>query len=326
MRTQAIRIHQTGGPDVLRLDEIDVGEPGPGEVRLTQTAIGLNFIDTYHRSGLYKVPLPSGIGMEAAARVEAVGSGVEGFKPGDRVAYNGAPIGSYAQARLYPADRLVPLPHWIDDQVAASIMLRGMTVEYLLRRTYSVRAGETILIHAAAGALGIIMCQWAKALGAHVIGTVGSAAKAMIAEENGAEHVLVTSDPHWPAKVRDITDGIGVPVVYDGVGRDTFVGSLDCLKPRGLMVSFGNASGPVAPFSLSELTGRGSLYVTRPSLQHYTATRQELMESAASLFEVLHRGQVRPLIAKTFPLKDAAEAHRYLESRQALGSVVLIPG
>ena len=321
----AIRFHQTGGPDVLRWEAVEIGKPGKGQVRLRHTAIGVNFIDTYNRSGLYKTELPAVIGLEAAGVVTETGEGVEGFKAGDRVAYAGGPIGSYAEERLYPADRLVPLPDWIDDRTAASMMLKGMTAEYLLLRTYKVTQGETILIHAAAGATGGLMCQWAKALGAHVIGTVGSEGKVDIARANGAEHVVLTSDPHWVAKVREIADGVGLPVVYDGIGKDTFEASLNCLKPRGLMVSFGNASGAVPPFSLTELASRGSLYVTRPTLFAYIASRGELMESAAELFGVIHRGQVKPVIDRTYKLKDAAEAHRALESRAVTGAIVLIP-
>lgn len=325
MQAHIIRIHETGGPDVLRWEPVEIGEPGPREVRLRQTAIGVNFTDIYNRSGLYKNPLPTGLGFEAAGIIDAIGPEVEILKPGDRVAYAGPPIGAYAEARLYPAERLVPLPGWIGDEVAAASLLRGMTVEYLLQRTHPVKKGDTILVHAAAGALGIIMCQWATFIGAHVIATVGSAAKIPVAAANGAEHVLVASDPNWPAKVRDLTDGAGVPVVYDSVGKDTFDGSLACLGLRGLLVSFGSASGPVPPVKLSELNERGSLYVTRTSLWHYTHTRQELMESAAAYFDMVHRGVAKPMIAHRFPLKDAAEAHRQLESRRAQGSIILLP-
>jgi NADPH:quinone reductase len=325
MKAQAIRIHENGGPEVLRVEEIDVPPPGKGEVRIRQTAIGVNFIDTYHRSGLYKQPLPLMLGQEAAGIVEAIGEGVQGLKEGDRVAYAGGPTGAYASARLYAAERLVPLPDWIDDQTAASLMLKGMTAEYLLRRTYEVKKGDWIVIHAAAGATGGIMCQWAKFLGAHVIGTVGSEHKITIAEANGAEKVVVTSEVNWPAKVRDFTDGQGVSVVYDGVGADTFDGSLECLKVRGLMASFGNASGPVPPVAVSKLNERGSLYLTRPKLGDYTAQRKDLMETAASLFDVIHRGAVSATIAKTFPLAEAAEAHRAIESRAVMGSIVLLP-
>ena len=325
MKTKAIRIHETGGPEVLRWEEVEIGEPGPGEVRIRQTAIGVNFLDTYHRSGLYKLPLPAGLGSEAAGVVDAVGPQVEGFTVGDRVVYGGGPVGSYSEMRLFPADRLVPLPSWIDDQSAAALLLKGMTAEYLLCRTHEVQRDEQVLIHAAAGATGGIMCQWAKSIGAHVIGAVGSEGKVAIAEDHGADHVVVTSDDNWSAKVRDFTDGVGVAVVYDSVGKATFEGSLSCLKTRGLMVSFGNASGPVPPFSLVELNAKGSLYITRPSLQHYTAERKDMMESAASVFDKFHQGAIKPTIAQTFPLKDAAEAHRALEGRGLTGSVILLP-
>jgi NADPH2:quinone reductase len=325
MRVKAVRIHETGGPEVLTVDEIDVPAPGKGEVLIRHTAIGVNFIDTYHRTGAYKLPLPATLGTEAAGIVEMVGEGVQGVREGDRVAYAATQIGAYAEARLFPADRLTPLPGWIDDRTAASSLLKGMTAEYLLHRTFAVAKDDWIVIHAAAGATGGIMTQWAAALGAHVIGTVGSEAKAAVAEAHGAEKVVVTSDPDWACKVRDFTDGEGVPVVYDGVGKDTFDGSLACLKPRGLMVSFGAASGPAPPFNIAALAQRGSLYLTRPSLFHYIAEHKELMESAASLFDALHRGWVKPTIAQTFALSDAAAAHRALESRALTGSIVLLP-
>ena len=325
MRTRLIRIRETGGPEVMRLEEAEIGDPGPTEARLKQTAVGVNFTDIYNRSGLYRNKLPITLGFEAAGVVDAVGDRVEGLKPGDRVAYSGPPIGGYAEARLYPADRLVPLPSWIADDVAASLLLRGMTAEYLLRRTYPVKKGDTVLVHAAAGGLGLIMCQWARFLGAGVIGTVGSPDKVPIAEANGADHVFLTSDPAWPAKVREVTDGLGVPVVYDTIGKDTFTGSLDSLARRGLLVSCGNASGRPPPIELSALNDRGSLFVTRAALWDYVATRRELMESAASLFDVIHRGVVKPAIAARYPLADAAEAHRMLESRKTIGSLILIP-
>jgi NADPH2:quinone reductase len=324
MGIMALRMHETGGPDVLKVEDVEVGAPGKGEVRIRQTAIGVNFTDTYNRSGLYKLALPATLGFEAAGVVEAVGEDVALVKEGDRVAYAGGPIGAYAEARLYPADRLVPLPGWIDDRTAAAILLKGMTAEYLLRRTYVVARGDWIVVHAAAGATGGIMTQWAKALGAHVIGTVGSEAKIAAALANGAEQVVLTSDPNWPAKVRDMTDGAGAAVVYDGVGKDTFAGSIACLRRFGLLASFGNASGAVPPFSPSILTS-GSLYVTRPTLWDYVAERKDLMESAASLFDVLHQGIVKPTIARTFALADAAEAHRAIESRGVTGSILLLP-
>ncbi len=325
MKAQAVRIHETGGPEVLRVEDVDVPSPGRGEVRIEQTAIGVNFTDTYNRTGLYKQPLPVVLGHEAAGIVEAVGEEVQGFRVGDRVAYAGGPIGAYASVRLYPAERLVPLPDWIDDQTAASLMLKGMTSEYLLRRTFAVKKGDWIVIHAAAGATGGIMCQWARFLGAHVIGTVGSEHKIAVAEANGAEKVVLTTDPKWPAKVRDFTDGAGVAVVYDGIGKDTFDGSLECLKMRGLMVSFGNASGPVPPIAISKLNDRGSLYLTRPKLWDYVAERKDLMETAAALFDVIHRREVTATIAETFTLAQAADAHRAIESRSVMGSIVLLP-
>jgi len=321
----AIRIHEHGGPEVMRWDEIEVGEPGPGEVRLRQTAVGLNYIDTYHRSGAYKLPqLPAVIGAAAAGMVEAVGPNVTELKAGDRVAY--APgVGAYTQARVIAADRLVPLPSWIEDQQAAGMMLQGMTAQYLLRSTYRVQPGETILVHAAAGAVGLILCQWAKHLGATVIGTVGSDEKAELARVNGCEHPIVYTREDFVARVKEITGGQGVPVVYDGVGKTTFMQSLDCLRPRGLMVLFGAASGPVPPLDLQVLAAKGSLYVTRPTLFTYVAKRDDLMSSAADLFEVVHAGGVSIDVRQTYPLSDAANAHRALEARQTTGSTVLIP-
>jgi NADPH2:quinone reductase len=325
MKVQAVRIHETGGPEVLRVEELEVPAPGAGEVRIRQTAIGVNFTDTYNRTGLYRQTLPIVLGHEAAGVVEAIGEGVQGLKEGDRVAYAGGPIGAYAAQRNYPAERLVPLPDWIDDRTAAALLLKGMTAEYLLRRTFPVQKGDWVLIHAAAGATGGILCQWAKFIGAHVIGTVGAERKTRIAEANGAEKVAVTADDNWPAKVRDFTGGEGVAVVYDGVGADTFEGSLQCLRARGLMVSFGNASGPVPPIAISKLNDRGSLYLTRPKLWDYVAQRKELMESAAALFDVVHRGVVKATVAKTFALPEAADAHRAIESRAITGSIILLP-
>jgi NADPH2:quinone reductase len=325
MRVKAVRMHEAGGPEVLKVEEIELPAPAQGEVLIRQTAIGVNFIDTYHRNGLYPLPLPATPGTEAAGVVEAIGEGAEGLRVGDRVAYAAAQTGAYAEARLFPANRLVLLPEWIDDLTVAASLLKGMTAEYLLHRTFPVRKDDWIVIHAAAGATGGIMTQWAAALGAHVIATVGSEAKIAAAEAHGAEKVVLTSDADWPAKVRDFTDGDGVPVVYDGIGRDTFEGSLACLKPRGLMVSFGNASGPVPPFNLATLAQKGSLFLTRPSLFHYIAQHKELMESAASLFDAIHRGWIKTNIAQTFPLADAALAHEALASRALTGSVVLLP-
>jgi NADPH2:quinone reductase len=325
MRCHAIRVHETGGPEVLRWEEVEVGEPASGEVLLRQTAVGLNYIDTYHRSGLYPMPLPGGIGLEAAAVVERVGPGVTDLRPGDRVAYAAAPIGAYAEWRVYPVQHLVPIPEGIDDREAAAMLLQGMTAEYLIRRTFPVRAGQWVLFHAAAGGVGLIACQWLRHLGARVIGTAGGAEKMALARDNGCEHVIDSHDPAIAARVRELTGGAGVAVVYDGVGRDTFTASLDSLARRGMMVSFGNASGPVPPFAPAELSVRGSLFFTRPSLMDYTATREELLASAAALFDVVRRGAVRIQVRQTYALRDAAQAHRDLEARRTTGSTVLLP-
>lgn len=324
--SHAIRIHETGGPDVLRWESVPVDDVGPGQVRIRHTAVGLNFIDTYHRTGLYPLPsLPSGLGMEGAGVIEAVGEGVEGLKPGDRVAYASGPVGAYAEVRLMPADRVVRLPDAISDQTAAGMMLKGMTAEYLLRRTYAVKAGDVILLHAAAGGVGQIASQWAKYLGASVIATVGTEEKAELARANGCDHVIVYTRENFVERVREITDGRGVAVVYDSVGKATFEGSLDCLRPRGVMVSFGNASGPTGPFDPLVLSAKGSLYLTRPTLMTYTATPEELQASAAALFDVVAAGHVRIDIGQTCALKDAAQAHRDLEARKTTGSTVLLP-
>lgn len=320
----AIRIHEHGGPEKLQWEEVEVGDPGPGQVRVRNTAVGLNFIDTYHRSGLYPMPLPLTLGSEGAGVVEAVGPKVKEFKVGDRVAYAG-PIGAYAQIVLRPADRLVKIPVGIDDKVAAGIMLKGMTAWYLLRRTYKVKAGETILVHAAAGGVGQILCQWAKHLGATVIGTVGSEQKAPLAKKAGCRQVIVTSNESFVDRVKAITKGKGVPVVYDGVGKDTFMDSLDCLSPLGLMVSFGNASGAVQPFNLGILAQKGSLYLTRPTLVTYTAEREDLVRAARDLFSVVKSKAVRISLNQTYPLREAAQAHRDLEARKTTGSTVLLP-
>lgn len=321
----AIIIEKNGGPEVLSWKEVQVGSPGPGQVRLRQTAVGLNFIDVYHRTGLYPLPLPSGIGQEGAGIVEEVGSGVTHLKPGDRVAYAGAPIGSYAEARLYPADRLVVLPQGVDEKTAAAMMLQGMTVRYLLRQTHALKAGETVVLHAAAGGIGLIFCQWAKAIGANVIGTVSTPEKAEIAKAHGCTHVVVSGKDDLVATVKDVTGGKGVPVVYDSVGKDTWTQSLDSLMPRGLMVSFGNASGAVPAFEVGLLAQKGSLFLTRPTLVHYTATWDALQESAADLFAQVTSGAVRILVNQTYALKDAAQAHRDLEARKTTGSTVLLP-
>lgn len=321
----AIRIHTPGGPENMVWEEVEVGSPGPGQVRVRHTAVGLNFIDVYHRTGLYPQPLPFTLGLEAAGVVEQVGEGVTDVAVGDRVGYCAGPIGSYSEARLYPADRLVKLPDWLDDRTAAAMLLQGMTARYLLRETYRVKPGDTILIHAAAGGVGLIACQWAKALGATVIGTVGSEEKAELARAHGCDHPVLYRTEDLVARVKEITGGKGVPVVYDSVGKDTFETSLDCLGLRGLMVSFGNASGPVPPFSLQELGKRGGLYITRPSLFHYVGTRAELVETADDLFAVVQDGRVKVEVRQTYALRDAAEAHRDLEARKTTGSTILLP-
>jgi NADPH2:quinone reductase len=321
---KAIRFHKTGGPEVLQLDDIEVGEPGEGQARIRHTAIGLNFIDTYHRSGLYPLPLPSGVGSEGAGVVEAVGKGVTGLKAGDRVAYAGGPPGSYSEVRLYPANRLVKVPKGISDQQAAAMMLKGLTVQYLIRRVYNVQKGETVLFHAAAGGVGLIACQWLKALGATVIGTVGSDEKAKIAKAHGCDHTIVYTRENFAERVKEITNGRKVPVVFDSVGKDTFAGSLDCLQPRGLLAVFGNGSGPVTGVDLNTLA-RGSFYVTRPTLMTYTALREDLEWMAKELFDVVKSGKVKVEINQTYKLADAAQAHRDLEGRKTTGSTVLIP-
>ena len=321
----AIRVHETGGADVLRWESVEVGEPGPGEVRVRHTAVGLNFIDTYHRTGLYPLPLPFVPGLEAAGVVEALGDAVEGLSVGDRVAYGAGPLGAYAEARLMPADKLVRIPPGVDDNTAAAMMLQGMTVEYLLRRTYRVREGDTILLHAAAGGVGLIACQWAKHLGATIVGTVGSDEKAELARAHGCDHPVVYTRESFVDRVKDLTGGRGVPVVYDSVGKDTFQDSLECLSPRGLMVTFGQSSGSVPPFDPGILSARGSLFLTRPTLMHYVATRADLESSASALFDVVAAGHVNVEVRQRFSLADAAEAHRALEGRRTAGSTVLVP-
>ncbi len=322
---KAIRVYEYGGPEVLRWENVAVGEPGPSEARVRHTAIGVNFVDTYQRSGLYPLKLPSGLGSEGAGIVEAVGSDVAHVKPGDRVAYAGGPVGSYAEVRLMPADRLVKIPDGISDQTAAAMMLKGMTTQYLIRRTYRVKPGDTVLFHAAAGGVGLIACQWLKALGATVIGTVGSDVKAELAKSHGCDHTIVYTREGFAKQVREITGGKGVPVVYDSVGKTTFMGSLDCLQPFGLLVSFGNASGPVPPFELGILATKGSLYVTRPTLATYTATRADLEATAKDLFDVVLSGKVKIEIHHTYALKDAQQVHRDLEARKTTGSIVMLP-
>jgi NADPH2:quinone reductase len=324
--TRAIRIHETGGPEALRWEDVEVGDPGDGQVRLAHTAVGLNYIDVYHRSGLYPLPeLPVAIGLEAAGTVEAVGPGVGELAPGDRVAYASPPIGAYAEARLMPADRVVKLPDGISDTQAAGMMLQGMTVHYLIRRTYRVAPGETVLFHAAAGGVGLIACQWLKHLGATVIGTVGSEEKAALARAHGCDHTILYNSESVPERVRELTGGAGVPVVYDSVGKDTFEGSLDSLAPLGMLVSFGNASGPVPPFEPGILSAKGSLFFTRPTLMTYTAKREDLAAAAEELFDVVGSGAVKIEVNQTYPLAEAAQAHRDLEARKTTGSTVLLP-
>lgn len=322
----AVRVHEVGGPEVLRFEQVEVGEPGPGQVRLRQTAVGLNFIDVYFRTGLYPAPsLPFTPGLEGAGVVEATGEGVTEIEVGDRVAYAAPPIGAYAETRLMQADRLVRLPDGISDRQAAAMMLKGMTAQYLLRRTFPVKAGQTILFHAAAGGVGLIACQWAKHLGARVIGTVGSEAKAELARAHGCDVPIRYDREDVVSRVRELTDGKGVPVVYDSVGLSTYERSLDCLAPRGMLVTFGQSSGNIPSLDLGILSQKGSLYVTRPTLMTYTAAREDLLASAKELFDVVQSGAVRIEIKQTFALRDAADAHRALEGRQTTGSTVLLP-
>ena len=325
MRAKAIRIAANGGPEVMEYVDVEVGQPGPGEALVRQHAVGLNFIDVYFRTGLYPQPLPAGLGQEGAGVVEAVGEGVTHVRPGDRVAYAGGPNGAYAELRTMPAHLLVKLPDAVGFETAAAMMLQGLTVQYLFRSTYPLTSGQTILFHAAAGGVGLIACQWARALGVNLIGTVGSREKGELALAHGAAHVINYNEEDIVARVRELTNGAGVPVVYDSVGKDTFFRSLDCLKPRGLMVSFGNSSGAVEPFSPGELAKRGSLYLTRPTLGAYMATRAELEAMAADLFAMVESGKVKIEVNQTFPLAQAAEAHRALESRRTTGSTVLLP-
>jgi len=323
--TFAIRFHQTGGPEVLRWEEVSVGAPAAGEARVRHEAVGLNFIDTYHRTGLYPMPLPSGIGLEGAGIVEAVGEGVSDIQIGDRVAYAGGPVGAYSQVRCMPAHRLLKLPASIDFRTGAAMMLQGMTAAYLLRRTYRVLPGDAVLIHAAAGGVGLIACQWAKALGATVIGTVSTEAKAELARLHGCDHVILYTREDVAKRVREITGGEGVAVVYDGVGKDTFAASLDCLRPRGMMATFGNASGAVPAFDPLTLTQKGSLFLTRPKLADYTTRRDELLDIGQELFNVVVGGQVKIEVNQTYPLSEAAQAHRDLEARKTTGSTIFLP-
>ena len=322
---KAIRFHKTGGPEVLVWEDVEVGAPGQGQLRIKQQAVGLNYVDTYQRSGLYPMPLPRGVGSEGAGTVEAVGPGVTEFKAGDRVAYASAPVGSYSEVRLYPAERAVKLPDGISFETAAAMMLKGLTVQYLIKRTFKVQPGMTVLWHAAAGGVGLIASQWLKALGVKVIGTVGSDDKAALAKAHGCDHVIVYTRENFVERVKEITGGKGVPVVYDSVGKSTFMGSLDCLQPLGMMASFGNASGAVEPFNLGLLQQKGSLFLTRPTLNTYAAKREDLVAGANDLFDAVKSGKVKIEIAQRYALKDAAQAHRDLEARKTTGSTVLIP-
>lgn len=325
MKALTAVVRAPGGPDAIQLETIELGPPGPREVLVRHTAIGVNFLDVYHRSGLYPVPLPARLGVEAAGVVEAVGDEVSTLKVGDRVGYATAGAGAYAEARLAPADRLLRLPDAISDEVAAAAMLKGMTAEYLIRRTHTVREGETVLFHAAAGGVGLIACQWLAHLGATVIGTVGSEAKAAIARAHGVTHAIDYSREDFVARVRELTGGHGVTVAYDSVGKTTFEKTLDCLAPRGLAVSFGNASGKPPPIDLLTLSAKGALYVTRPALHHYTHTRAELEASAAALFEVIEAGAVKVEARQRYALSKVADAHRALEARATTGSILLVP-
>ena len=324
--THAIRFHATGGPEVLKWEEVTVGDPGPGEVRIEHKAIGLNYIDTYHRTGLYPLPLPSGIGLEAAGVVEAVGPGVTELKAGDRVAYCNGPIGTYAERKLHPVERLVKIPEGISFEQAACMMLQGLTAHYLLRRLHlTPKAGETVLWHAAAGGVGLFACQLAKAIGVNVIGTVSTDEKAALAKENGCAHTIIYTREDFVARVAEITGGKKVPVVYDSVGKDTFLKSLDCLQPRGLLALFGNSSGPVDALNTGLLAAKGSLYVTRPTLVTYTTPRSELVASADELFGHVLAGRIKVGPRQKYALKDAAQAHRDLEARKTTGSTILVP-
>src|SRR5262244_3879698 len=318
----AIRFAKTGGPEVLEWQQVEVGKPGQGQVRLRHMAVGLNYIDTYHRSGLYQLPMPSGLGSEGAGIVEEVGPGVSGLKPGDRVAYAGGPIGAYSDERVMPDERLVPVPDGITDQQAAAMVLKGMTAWYLVRRTHPVKRGETILIHAAAGGVGLIVCQWAKHLGATVIGTVGNEEKASLAKRNGCDYPILYKRDDFVSMVDELTQGKKLPVVYDSVGKDTFYKSLDCLAPLGLIVSFGQSSGAIGPVDIGILAAKGSLFLTRPTLVNYTSTREDLLTASRELFQVVQSGAVKMAINQIYPLRDAARAHRDLEGRKTTGQTV----
>jgi NADPH:quinone reductase len=320
----AIRFHKPGGPEVLQWEEVEVGKPGLGEARVRHTAVGLNFADVYVRRGVYPAPLPSGLGFEAAGVVEDVGPSVSDIKSGDRVAYGNSPLGAYSEVRVMPADRLVVLPQGISDQEAAAIMLKGMTAQYLIRQIYKVKKGDTILFHAAAGGVGLIACQWAKSLGATVIGTVGSDEKAKLAKEYGCDYPIIYTREDFVERVKELAKGEKVPVVYDGVGKDTFMKSLDCLRPTGLIVSFGQSSGPVGPVDLSIFAQKGSLFFTRPTLNTYAAKRADMLVMAQDLFAVVLSGAVKIVINRTYPLKEAAQAHHDLEARRTVGSTVFV--
>lgn len=325
MKAKAIRVQRHGGPEVLELVEVDVGDPGPDEVRIRQHAIGLNYIDTYYRTGLYPAPLPHGIGNEAAGVVEAVGSNVKFLKEGDRVAYPQSPVGAYADVRVMPAATVVKIPAKLSFEQAAAVMLKGLTVQYLFRQTYRLQGGETILFHAAAGGVGLIACQWARALKVKLIGTVSSEEKAALAKKHGAWATIDYTKEDFAARVLELTGGAKCPVVYDGVGKDTWEKSLDCVQMRGLMVSFGNASGPVTGVNLGILAQKGSLYVTRPTLAHHITPRKKLEESSEELFDLIARGKFKVEVERRYALADAAQAHRDLEARKTTGSVVLLP-
>lgn len=325
MKTKAIRIHEFGGPEVLRFEEVELPEPAKGEARIRHTAIGLNFIDTYFRTGLYPSELPSGLGSEAAGVVEAVGEGVTAVSPGDRVVYTGRPADAFSEARNFPADKLVPIPDGITDEHAAAVLLKGLTAWYLLRRSYPVKKGDVVLLYAAAGGVGSLASQWANSLGAIVIGVVSTKEKAQLALSQGCKHIIMADEPDIAAKVRELTGGEGVAAVYDSVGKDTFMTSLDALRPHGVMVSFGNSSGPVAPFAPAELAKRHSLYVTRPVLFDFVSTRESLLAAADELFALLKSGVVRINVNQRYPLADAAKAQTDLENRRTTGSTVLIP-
>ncbi len=319
------RIEEAGGPEVLKWQSIDLPDPAPGEIQIKHLSCGVNYIDIYHRSGLYPLPLPTGIGLEACGIVVALGDGVTALAVGDRVAYGTGPLGAYAEASNVAADRVVKVPDSISDDVAAAMMLKGMTAQYLLRQTYDVKSGDPILIHAAAGGVGLIMCQWANHLGATVIGTIGSPEKAELAQKNGCHHTILYREEDVPARVKELTGGAGVPVVYDSVGKDTLEGSLDSLRPRGLMVSFGNASGPVPPVDVGMLSQKGSLFLTRPTLFHYTQSAEDLARTAGDVIDVISKGAVTIDVRQRYSLKDARQAHQDLEARKTTGATVLIP-